>query len=151
VTLTDGDKGTGNDEADEEPKESEVAVAAEPEEPLIPGQQRKTALEALATTLGASAELAVIASTYSLETELLEAGNDLIMSKAYLTLHPRYQKKWDKAAGLSGDERAKMIHSLFKETRKGDFAQVLARLIEDGEEFKVPNYIAQAIAEVVAS
>ena len=73
------------------------------------------------------------------------------MRKAYLELHPKSAAKWDKAVALGGDERAKAIHKLFKLTRKGDFAQVLARLIEAGDAFTVPPYIAQAINEVVAS
>ena len=105
---------------------------------------------ALAKTLGASDNLAAITSVYSLEAELLEAGNGAILRKAYLTLHPRSKKKWDNSVALSGDERAKKIHEIFKKTRKGDFAQVLARLIEDGDDFKVPNYIAKAIEELVA-
>lgn len=117
----------------------------------LPGEQRKAALEELAERLEATAHLAVLTSTYSLEAELLEAGNGDILRKAYLTLHRRSQKKWDAVAALSGDERAQAVHDLFKTTRKGDFAQVLARLIEDGKDtFVVPGYMAAAIEAVVA-
>jgi putative ATP-dependent endonuclease of OLD family len=176
VILTDGDKGTGEvedqDEDDEDQNGGETGKPvvmpptpdADPAKlllassdgkdddnmPLIPGELRKASLVALAKELGASDHLAVITSVYSLESELLEAGNGAILRKAYLTLHRRSKKKWDTAAALQGDERAMKINDIFKETRKGDFAQILARLIEDGEEFKVPNYIAQAIREVVA-
>ncbi len=173
VILTDGDKGTGDsdddDDNDEElPSDSSEEVssttpAAEqdapavsdeddatvPEEPPIPGEMRKAALVNLARSLGASEHLAAVTSIYSLETELIEAGNSAILRKAYLTLHPRSKKKWDNAVALSGDERAKKIHEIFKKTRKGDFAQILARLIEDGDAFAVPAYIAKAIEEVV--
>jgi putative ATP-dependent endonuclease of OLD family len=64
-------------------------------------------------------------------------------------LHPRSKKKWDAAAAMSGDERASKIRGIFEKARKGDFAQVLARLIEDGEDFEVPDYIRQAIEQVV--
>ena len=117
----------------------------------LPGEKRKAALEKLAEDLDATAHLAVLTSTYSLEAELLEAGNGNILRKAYLTLHQRSQKKWDAVAALSGDERAQAVHDLFKTTRKGDFAQVLARLVEDGEDtFVVPDYMAAAIQAVVA-
>jgi putative ATP-dependent endonuclease of OLD family len=112
---------------------------------------RKAKLEMLAKTLGATDHLAAITSVYSLESELLDAGNSAMLRKAYLMLHPKSKKKWDNAVALSGDGRAKKIHEIFKKTRKGDFAQILARLIEDGEEpFQVPKYIARAIEEVVA-
>lgn len=117
----------------------------------LPGEQRKAALEKLAERLGATTLLTVLTSTYSLEAELLEAGNANILRKAYLTLHPRSQKKWDAVAALSGDERAQAVHDLFKTTRKGDFAQVLARLVEDGKDtFVVPGYMTAAIEAVVA-
>lgn len=172
VILTDGDKGTGDsddDHGDDEelPSDTAEGVSADPAseqdapvvsdgddvadagEPPIPGEMRKAALMSLASSLGASEHLAAVTSVYSLETELLEAGNSAILRKAYLTLHPRSKKKWDNAVALSGDERAKKIHEIFKKTRKGDFAQILARLIEDGDAFVVPAYIAKAIEEVV--
>tara|TARA_R110000787_G_scaffold208307_3_gene318238 strand:+ start:2634 stop:4688 length:2055 start_codon:yes stop_codon:yes gene_type:complete len=118
---------------------------------VLPGEHRKTDLEKLAERLDATARLSVLTSTYSLEAELLEAGNGEILRKAYLTLHRRSQKKWDAVAALSGDERAQAVHDLFKTTRKGDFAQVLAGLIEDGKDtFVVPGYMAAAIEAVVA-
>jgi putative ATP-dependent endonuclease of OLD family len=117
----------------------------------LPGEQRKVALEKLAERLDATTHLSVLTSTYSLEAELLEAGNGEILRKAYLTLHRRSQKKWDAVAALSGDARAQALHDLFKTTRKGDFAQVLAGLIEDGKDtFVVPDYMAAAIEAVVA-
>ena len=48
------------------------------------------------------------------------------------------------------DDRAKRIHEIFKKTRKGDFAQILAQMIEnDKEPFRVPEYIGRAIEHVV--
>lgn len=117
----------------------------------LPGEKRKADLEKLAERLDATARLSILTSTYSLEAELLEAGNGEILRKAYLTLHRRSQKKWDAVAALSGDARARAVHDLFKTTRKGDFAQVLAELIEDGKDtFVVPGYIAATIEAVVA-
>lgn len=134
------------------PLASAVTEKAAPDSAsVLPGEQRKAALEKLAERLDATAHLAVLTSTYSLEAELLEAGNGDILRKAYLTLHPRSEKKWAAVAALSGDERAQAVHDLFKTTRKGDFAQVLARLIEDGKDpFVVPGYMAAAIEAVVA-
>lgn len=117
----------------------------------LPGERRKAALEALALKNGASGSLVAITSTYTLETELLDAGNEAILRKAYLTLHRNSSAKWDAAVKLTGDERAKAIGHIFDSARKGDFAQVLAGLIEAKcDPFTVPEYIANAIREVVA-
>lgn len=180
VVMTDGDKGIAGEE-DGEPEANGLEAAPHvekipvdriavdtrqehapepPSEPeagkalttsLIPGEQRKSELEALAGRLGAKQHLAVLTSTYSLEAELLDAGNEVILRKAYLALHRNSKKKWESAVALSGDERAARVQEIFKTTRKGDFAQVLAALIEGGkDEFKVPPYIANAIGAVVS-
>lgn len=143
VVMTDGDRGKGASKEDEVNDED-----GDPE--LIPGQRRKIALDALAKENGSSDCLAAVTSTYSLETELIEAGNGAILRKAYLTLHPKSEKKWDEATGLAGDARAKAIDKTFKGARKGDFAQVLADLIEGKKDaFYVPSYISTAIQMVV--
>lgn len=167
VVMTDGDKGVASDDDVEDGEsDSGAADAGSPDaaenseegvpepvapEVVIPGEKRKADLEALASSLGAANHFAAITSTYSLEAELLEAGNGAILEKAYLALHPKSKKTWKNAVALIGDERAKAIHKIFKSTRKGDFAQLLARLIEDGETFYVPTYITKAIEEVVAT
>lgn len=160
VIMTDGDKTSeskGDDEEEEKddeyaiPEGSQLKAAALDGPKKLPGELRKMKLQALAKKLEAEEHVTIVTNTYSLEAELLEAGNAAIMRKAYLALHPRSHKKWDKAASLSGDERAETIYEIFKGTRKGDFAQVLAQLIEDGEAFDVPSYIALAIEEVVTS
>lgn len=158
VVMTDGDHGVGQDDEDEDDAfgaddgqpVGDGALAAD-EEAIIPGESRKRALDAIAKANGASANLAAITSRYSLESELLDAGNGDILRTAYVSLHPRSGKKWDKAAALKGDERAKVIGAIFKNTRKGDFAQVLAGLIENKKHtFVVPAYIEKTIREVVA-
>lgn len=178
VVITDGDKGfKPDDEGEDSDAAADTAVAltgappatgadpqglsqagaegvAEEDEvdaSLIPGEQRKSSLEKCVRKLGASDYFAAITSTYSLESELIEAGNVEILEKAYLELHPRSKAKWRNAIKLEGDERAKAVHAIFKIARKGDFAQILARLIEDGEEFTVPAYIATAIEQLVAT
>jgi putative ATP-dependent endonuclease of the OLD family len=157
VIMTDGDGVTDHDEnedddpsADESrPSGSESSVANE--ERIIPGERRKRALDALATANGASGIMVAITSRYSLESELLEAGNEAILRAAYLSMHPRSGNKWDRAAALAGDERARAIGVIFKNARKGDFAQKLADLIERKSfAFVVPAYIENTIREVVA-
>jgi putative ATP-dependent endonuclease of OLD family len=131
VILTDGDKtvaGKGQD---------------------LPGNRRKTDLEALAAAAGASSLLSVIVNTYSLEPELVSAGNAEILKKVYLAMHPQSEAKWDAAISKTGDEQARSIQDLFKDTRKGDFAHILADKIAQGETFNVPPYIRQAIEALV--
>ena len=174
VVMTDGDKGTKSEEDEEEdtandgeaatwdasPNETEQSsddTYAAPEEEvvvddgLIPGERRKLALDRLVSELGATDCFAAITSTYSLESELIEAGNADLLGKAYLELHPRSKTKWRNALKKEGDERSKAINKVFKSARKGDFAQILSRRIEDGEELKVPAYIARAIEQLVVT
>lgn len=174
VVVTDGDRVTKKKEAqvnsEEEAKEEDGQADAADEaagadssqddegasaqstiDPTsTPGERRKAALDALAKANGATDCVATITSNYSLESELLAAGNNEILRKAYTTLHPRSGKKWDEAVRLDGDARAQAIQGLFEDTRKGDFAQVLADLIEKKTlPFYVPPYIEQMIREVV--
>jgi putative ATP-dependent endonuclease of OLD family len=177
VVMTDGDKGkaekkkdgadgsedTDSDDTEEADTEEEGDDddASKAEEPasdtgtkpkLTPGERRKAALDKLAKHHNATDYLKAVISTYTLETELLEVGNAAIMRKAFLTLHKRSGAKWDVAAGLTGDARAKAIDGIFNDARKGDFAQILADLIERHDEnlpFTVPPYIEKAILEVV--
>lgn len=176
VVMTDGDKGLklDNDEGDvdegmtvehtaattdDAPKEanemggeaSEGANDDDVNDKIIPGQRRKIRLDGLVGGLGAADYFAAITSTYSLESELIEAGNADLLEKAYLELHPRSKTKWRNAIEKEGDERAKAIHKIFKNAQKGDFAQILARLIEDGEDLKVPAYITLAIEALVVT
>ena len=99
--------------------------------------------------MGASDQFAAVTSTYSLESELVEAGNADLLEKVFLELHKRSRTKWRSAMKKEGDERAQAIHKIFKNARKGDFAQILARRIEDGEKLKVPAYIKDAIDQLV--
>ncbi|MCB1470873.1 MAG: AAA family ATPase [Rhizobiaceae bacterium] len=149
VIMTDGDRGVSEADGDVEEAEPDDA-----REETLPGERRKRALDALAKRNGAEGILAAITSRYSLESELLEAGNASILRAAYVSLHGRSGKKWDKAAALDGDARAKAIQGLFKNARKGDFAQTLADLIEkigqNNHTFIVPKYIEDTIREVVA-
>lgn len=131
VVLTDGDSG-GLDEGQ-----------------ALPGAARKASLEALAANLGAAALIQVVINDYSLETELVRAGNAPLLKTVYLQLHPRSGDKWDAAIALTGDALAVAIQKLFDTTRKGDFAQLLAEAISAGQAFTVPGYLKRAIEALV--
>ncbi len=131
VIVTDGDKHT----ADE-------TVAT-------PGSKRKADLDALAVDKGATGILDVYANTYSLETELVAAGNVACMKDVYLELHPQSATKWDAAVAKDGNARAEAIQELFKNTPKGDFAQLLGEKVASSETFSVPDYIRDAIESLV--
>lgn len=131
VVVTDGDK----------------VVAKEGH--LWPGEARKVDLEALATDVGANNVFDVFINTYSLEPDLVDAGNAYLLKSIYLELHSKSEKQWEAAISNKGDERAKAIQDLFEKTRKGDFAHILADKIAEGKEFFVPDYIQQAIEALV--
>ena len=131
VIVTDGDKHT----------------AATGEE--SPGEKRRSELRSLAMATSAADILDVIVNTYSLETELVTAGNAACMEEVYLDLHPRSAAKWNEALVKDGDARAKAIQELFKNTPKGDFAQLLAEKVATSMTFKVPGYLRGAIEALV--
>ena len=131
VIVTDGDKTT-------------VAAGVEP-----PGISRKADLDALAAGAGAANALDVFVNTYSLEPDLVAAGNADLLKNVYLALHPKSEAKWDAAVSKTGDEQARAIQELFETTRKGDFSHILADHIAAGEKFTVPVYIKQAIEALV--
>ena len=115
----------------------------------LPGQKRKDQLERVARYREASDNLTVEVSTYTLESELIEAGNEQIMESAFLELYRDSKSSWDQAIVKTGDDRAKAVENLFKHRRKGDFAQVLAERIASYPDFKIPDYLAQALEALV--
>lgn len=131
VVLTDGDGGN-------------LAVGA-----VLPGAQRKKGLEAIAAKLGAIDLIEVVINDYSLETELVRAGNGALLKTVFLQLHPLSETKWDAAVAKTGDAQSDAIQKLFKSTRKGDFAQLLAEEISSGQAFAVPAYLKRAIEALV--
>jgi putative ATP-dependent endonuclease of OLD family len=114
-----------------------------------PGEKRRSELYSLAAAKSAADILDVIVNTYSLETELVTAGNAACMREVYLSLHPQSEVKWDEALAKVGDARAKAIQGLFKNTPKGDFAQLLAEKVGTNKTFHVPNYLRDAIEALV--
>ncbi|WP_318764560.1 ATP-dependent nuclease [Agrobacterium fabrum] len=131
VVLTDGDGG-------------EVEEGA-----VTPGAARKRDLESTAAGLGATALLDVVINDYSLETELVRAGNAALLKEVYLKLHARSADKWDAAVKQAGADQAVAIQKLFETTRKGDFAQLVAEEINSGKAFTVPGYLKSAIEALV--
>jgi putative ATP-dependent endonuclease of OLD family len=131
VVITDGDK--------------TLVSAGE----VLPGDRRKSTLDALADANNAQEILNVFVNTYSLESELVVAGNAPIMKEVYLDLHPQSEQRWNATISLTGDARAESIQGLFTTTRKGDFAQILGEKIDKGAAFVVPNYIRLAIEALV--
>lgn len=115
----------------------------------LPGQKRKDQLERVARYREASDNLTVAVSTYTLESELIEAGNEQIMESAFLELYRDSKSSWDQAIVKTGDDRAKAVENLFKHRRKGDFAQVLAERIASYPDFKIPDYLTQALEALV--
>jgi putative ATP-dependent endonuclease of the OLD family len=115
---------------------------------LTAGENRKHTYDEIAQSVDATTICKTYINDYSLETELLIAGNHDILRTAYIFVHPQSEGKWDSAIAHEGDELAASMHSLFSETRKGDFAQALAELIDDGAEFVVPKYLWDAIISI---
>lgn len=110
-----------------------------------PGDARKSALESLDLGERSQRLLSVFVNTYSLETELVAAGNAACLKAVYLALHPRSEAKWEGAVATSGDDRAVAIQGLFASTPKGDFAQLLAEKVATEASFSVPAYLREAI------
>lgn len=112
---------------------------------------RKSELEALARNWGTADRLVVITNTYTLEYELFQAGNEDLLKSTFLKLHPNSEQRWkDEVETQTVDKRAYAFVKLLKSTRtrKGDFAQYLASLIQNGEIVSVPKYLRDAILKV---
>ncbi|RQR59320.1 ATP-dependent endonuclease [Burkholderia sp. Bp9125] len=114
-----------------------------------PGQLRKRDLKATADGLQTGQFLSVVINDFSLESELLRAGNAELMKRLYLSVHPRSEAKWDRAVAFSGEEQAIEVQKLFDNTPKGDYAQLLAEEINSGTPFTVPEYLTCAIKALV--
>lgn len=114
-----------------------------------PGGERKKRLTSVATELKAGPVLSVIVNSYSLETELVAAGNAPLLKEVFEQLRPKSADSWDAAVAKNGREQALAIQGLFRSTRKGDFAQILAEKIDNGEEFKTPAYLSEAVESLV--
>jgi len=120
-------------------------------DPSAPGD-RKARLEALAAGWSSAAKLSVFANAVTLEHELFSSGNEALLKKTFLELHPNSEERWGRdIEGIHSEDRAEAFVSLLKDTqtRKGDFAQRVAEHIESGEALQVPAYLVQAIRKAV--
>jgi putative ATP-dependent endonuclease of OLD family len=119
-------------------------------DPSAPGN-RKADLEAQVAGWGTAAKLSVFTNAVTLEQELFDAGNQALLKRAFLALYPQSEARWrDDIEAAQPQDQAGAFVSLLKakQTRKGDFAQRIADLIEAGEVFHVPAYLDQAVRKV---
>ncbi len=115
-------------------------------DPALPGN-RKAELEQLASGFGSSGNLHVLTNQRTLEHELFSAGNEDVLKRAFLALHPNSEADWiSSIESVSQATRADAFVDLLskKRTRKGDLAQEIASCIEGGESFSVPQYLQEA-------
>jgi putative ATP-dependent endonuclease of OLD family len=116
-------------------------------DPNVKGN-RKEHLEVVAKNLGGEMAFTVKVNKSTLEQELFAEGNEHLLMKSYLTLHPNSGEKWkDLIQGTTKAERPAAFLKLLSDsgTRKGDLAQEIARRIERGAAFNVPGYLKEAI------
>jgi putative ATP-dependent endonuclease of OLD family len=117
---------------------------------LSPGAKRKAEICAFASGQGTSHLLDVSVNDFSLESELVLAGNEELMKTTYLKAHPRSVSNWTSAlANADREAKALAIQGLFDNTPKGDFAQILAESLWKAKDFKVPDYLRVAIEALV--
>jgi len=113
------------------------------------------------------ARLEVFVGGTTLEAELFSmVNNEQLLKKAFLTMHPRSEKKWDDLFGGLGNDPMVRATAFAKAIRtkdgeidlgKGDFAQLVCEAIapvdDDGDDdepvFVVPPYLNSAIAAVM--
>jgi putative ATP-dependent endonuclease of the OLD family len=125
------------------------------------GELRKDAIEAAFPVHISGALLSVHVGVTTLEAELYASvTNEAVLREAFLAQHPQSAAKWDSVAPLTSatpEERAEAFSKALKsktlDLGKGDFAQVVAELIEDaaGTGFVVPAYLAAAIRAATLS
>jgi len=119
-------------------------------DPSVPGN-RQADLEAQAAAWGTVTKLSIFTNAVTLEHELFSAGNDALLKTAFLALYPQSEDRWtDEVDAAQPQDKASAFVALLKakQTRKGDFAQRVADLIEAGAAFQVPEYLANAIRKV---
>jgi putative ATP-dependent endonuclease of OLD family len=126
---------------------ADTVVVVTDQDPTTPGD-RKSKLESLATTLGASGALHVYVGDPTLEAALFPE-NEALLEKAFRLCHPR-TKKWKEVSEKPEPERPAALLALLSDTdtRKGEFAQVLAELIGAGEPFVTPKYLSDAVRSI---
>lgn len=123
------------------------------------GVARKSALESSFSDAVEAGVLHVAVGATTFEAELYAApSNESLLRDVFLEQHPRSAAKWDKIASATTApaDRAKNFSKALKEKEldlgKGDFAHLLADLLEDEKveaTIEVPKYLADAIKAVV--
>lgn len=110
-------------------------------------------IERLAIQLDNRDGVRVFTNRVTLEHELFIKENEESLKTIYLSIRPNSGEKWDDYIKASSQlERADQFIELLSSSRvrKGEFAQKLAGLIENGGDFTVPRYIEDAIRAVVS-
>lgn len=129
---------------------AERVVVVTDGDPQVRGD-RKGDLERMVGKWGSATKLNVYDNEVTLEHALFAAGNEALMKEAFIMLYPQSMERWKAdIENVDPSKRASALIQLFEEkkTRKGDYAQLLAQLIEAGADFKVPGYLTDAIHKV---
>jgi len=102
--------------------------------------------------LAADSRLAVFSAKQTLEAELYAAGNQELLRSVFLEIRPKSEHRWEELATQPSTGQPAAFVKLIgdTQTRKGDFAQILAYRIATGSSFSVPSYLADAIKSSAA-
>jgi putative ATP-dependent endonuclease of the OLD family len=127
----------------------EVVVVTD-EDPTAPGD-RRAHVEQLATELGAPGAVSVFVGSPTLEGAIFPGNADLL-EEAFRRCHPRTDR-WNEVMSRPDGERGRALVDLLAatRTRKGEYAQAVADLVEEGRVFVVPEYLREAIRRCAAS
>lgn len=120
------------------------------EDPAVPGDRKAHIIE-LGTKLGAAGAVSVFVGSPTLEAALFPGNADLLEA-AFRKCHPKTDR-WGEVLSRAEAERGQALVELLEatKTRKGEFAQAVAELIEEGGVFVVPDYLRDAIRCTAAS
>ncbi len=120
-------------------------------DPTTPGDREKS-LNDFAQSVGAGDALLVVRNEQTLEHELFCPENEELLKTAYLACRPRSSSKWathitEKPVAERPEALISLITNKKNPTKKGDFAQEIADLIEAGTAFTPPSYLVRAIRD----
>lgn len=126
---------------------ADLVIVITDNDPKVRGD-RKAHLEGLVTAWNVSQKLCVYTNAVTFEHELFKSGNEALLKKTFLTIHPNSAARWERdVENCPPEDRADAFINLMHKTKtlKGEFAQQLAAHIEDGDLFTVPDYLNHAI------
>lgn len=127
----------------------------------LQGEQRKIRLETKYGEHVEAGRLVVCRGETTLEADLFgAAGNEALLKKAFLELHPRSEGKWDGFVATLGPSQADRASAFAKAIRqdkggidigKGDFAQLLAEATVDpkSSDITLPTYLQEAVQQIL--